>query len=107
MNIFYFVSKWPRSKDCSRFEKIISMTETLLNNGHQICMMSPDSTDPDSSEVLQGLPIDKVFIHPRKVGQALASAMKKPDMALFNSYEMEQEYSIFMYSKWNKCPRVL
>jgi O-antigen biosynthesis protein len=28
-------------------------------------------------------------------------------MMLFNSPEMEQMYSIFLYSKWNKCPRVL
>jgi hypothetical protein len=48
-----------------------------------------------------------VFVNPKKIGQSLGQASKKPDLALFNCYEMEQMYSIFMYSKWNKCPRVL
>jgi len=68
--------------------------------------MSPDTADSDT-EALKNMPIDKVFINPKKIGQALASTTKKPDIALFNSYELEQAYSIFMYSKWNKCPRVL
>jgi hypothetical protein len=74
MNIFYFVSRWPRNRDSSRLDKIISITETLINNGHSICLLSPDTTDPDSSEILKGIPVDKVFINPKKIAQALASA---------------------------------
>lgn len=49
MNVFYFVSRWPRSKDSARADKILSLTETLLNLGHEVCFLSPDTTPADNS----------------------------------------------------------
>jgi hypothetical protein len=37
----------------------------------------------------------------------LTGSARKPDIILFNSVEMEQLYSIFLHSKWSKCPKVL
>ena len=107
MNVYYFVSRWPRSKECARADKILSLTETLINLGHQVCLLSPDTTSPDSSPDLSEMPVETVFLNPKKIGTSLASAVHKPDLSIFNCYRMEQMYSIFMYSKWNKCPRIL
>ena len=57
MNVFYFVNKWPRAQEHARFDKIISMMETLMNCGHNVIMLSSDSNDPDSSPDLKNSPI--------------------------------------------------
>lgn len=48
-----------------------------------------------------------MFVNPKKIGPSLSSAGSKPDLIIFNDYLLEQMYSIFLYSKWNKCPRIL
>ena len=85
MNIFYFVNKWPRSHHSARFDKILSMTETFLNCNHKISMFSSDSTDPDSSSDLKNIPIEKIYLNPKKIMQGLGSHTTKPDICIFNS----------------------
>lgn len=53
------------------------------------------------------MPIELVCVNPNKIMNSLVGAAKKPDIALFNSAQLEHMYSIFLFSKWNKCLRVL
>jgi hypothetical protein len=87
MNVYYFVSKWPRGKELARMEKINSVMETLVNNRNTVNMLSSDTTDPDDIPELQKVPIEKTFLHPKKIMQGLSNNPKKPDLAIFNSYE--------------------
>lgn len=43
MNIFYFVSRWPRYNESARSDKMLSMIETLLNIGNMVHLVSSDS----------------------------------------------------------------
>ena len=107
MNIFYFVGRWPRYNLNGRSDRILSNIETMLNIGHQISIFSADPAPEESLADINKMPIEVVHVNANRIAQSLTGAGHKPDIMLFNSAEMEQMYSIFSYSKWNKCPRVL
>ena len=107
MNIFYFVSRWPRYNQTARADRILSNVESLLNIGHQVSLLSGDPAPEESLQDISQMPIEVVHVNAKKISQSLTAATSKPDLFLFSSVAMEQMYSVFLYSKWNKCPRVL
>ena len=48
-----------------------------------------------------------VPVSAKRISASLSAAQVKPDIAVFNSFEMEEMYSAYMYNKWNKCPRII
>ena len=87
MNVYYFVNKWPIQNVSARADKTLSLLETLLNVGHQVSLFSTDSAPISTDDDLERMPLDKIFVNPRKAGPAWTSAAKKPDLAIFNSFE--------------------
>lgn len=107
MNIFYFVARWPRYNLSAHCDRILSNIETLLNIGHKVSLLSADLAPEESLDDVSRMPVEVVHVNGNRIAQSLAGSGQKPDVMLFNSVEMEQMYSIFLYSKWNKCPRIL
>lgn len=74
---------------------------------YKVLLLSPDTTPIESESYIEKIPIETAFLNPNKVANSIASLGKKPDLAIFNSYQMEQMASIYLYSKFSKCPRIL
>ena len=107
MNIFYFVSRWPRYNECAKSDKVLSMLESFINNGSNIHLISSDPSAEESLKDIENIPMERVHVNPNKIHKSLVSATAKPDIAIFNNVEMEHMYSIFLYNKWKRCFRIL
>jgi len=79
----------------------------LLNADKKVFLISADTAPESALADVQQMPVEIVHVNPNKVWSSLSYNRDKPELALFNSVEMEEMYSLYLYSKFNKCPRVL
>ena len=63
MNIFYFVKRWPRENFSAQADKILSLTETLVNLRKHVFLVSADKASDESLSELKRLPIEVVHVN--------------------------------------------
>lgn len=106
MNLVFFAKSWPRRNFNAYLERNLSMLETFVNTCQEVTICSDDLIN-EHKEFIEEYPLTLHDINPKKVNSSMNGLKVKPNAFYFDSFETEQQYSAYLYNKWNRTPRVM